>query len=270
MLGMLVMCDTEAGRAQRLVMAQGMVLSSCNDACPGAYAFIGGFLSSHILLGPESVSSHSMLSSICADHELVQCLSDQEDADGCLVDQDDEQGRRLQEGEIFTVLSGCWVPSEVSLTMEVSVDNAEQFVANPASQEAVEKGIADAANILPSRVRVELTAGRRRLETKVGRRLEEGVVNVAAFIHAEGGDLDAFAETVSAISSDTMAASLTDAAEDANLGVSVSVSSMSAAPAPALITSDTPSSQPPQTSFACKITQCSVFCFAFLMMQMAF
>jgi len=197
-------------------------LCSCQTECPN---FIPGMAATDRLTNAMDNATKSDL--LCPKESSVRCMAGQS---SCIGDMSADNV-----SIIVDILDGCssvWIPRPlaVAVSMELSVADPAAFVANPASQTAVEQGIAEAAGVDSSKVVATLSVARRLRQSD--RRLQ-GTVNVDATVEADSADaVDALQTRVAAVTAETMATELNSALTAAGIEATVVVSDLVAEVAP--------------------------------------
>lgn len=233
--GMLRSFCTPEGRLPLMQHPTAVVdAAACEADCPGALALLGEFqyvqmdqdfrfnrrfnrnrrLSGH---GEDARETHAMMDVLCpsASLEIAECFFNESTCE--LADGRDRPA----------VMDNCNAPMAVTLNMALTVADPAAFVANEASQGAVEQGIADAAgnSVSADDVDAVLSVGRRLAADLRNSRRLQGTVNVEATILAGApGDVAALETTMGSITANSLTTSINAALTDASVDVTVTAS----------------------------------------------
>lgn len=182
--------------------------------------------------GGVNLKARAMIMDVlCSNVDLVTCaMSGGAVACGGMDNEDEDEDDPLSP-EVLLPL--CAAPLAVAVSVELSVSDPQGFVNNPASKEAVEAGIADAANVAADAVEAVLTVARR-LEEEPRHLQGTGTVNVDATIHvADAATVATLKDSVNSIETAEMATSLNTALSGAGINpVAVAVLDAVTAPTP--------------------------------------
>jgi len=184
--------------------------------------------------GEDARQRYAMMNVLCptAVEATAACFFNHTD---CVMTGEDENSRP-------SMMDNCNVSMAVTFNMELSVADPAAFVANAASQRAVEQGIADAAGatVVADDVDAVLSVGRRlAVDLRNSRRLQ-GTVNVDATILAGApGDVAALETAMGSITADTLTTNINSALTAAGVTQTVTASS------PVVAVAAAPASAPP-------------------------
>lgn len=162
---------------------------------------------------------------VCANQDVITCVATPTGAgyEACNSDDDDDDDDEASSTDPVALLAECDVALAVTVSMELTVDNPAEFVADDANKVAVEAGIAEAAGVEAGDVEAVLTvASARRLQESL-RRLQGGVDVAATIYTANAAAATAMVDTVGNINATEMTTAIADAFDDAGINITIEV-----------------------------------------------
>jgi hypothetical protein len=172
---------------------------------------------------------------VCANVDVMTCMAtpDGDGYEACDSDGDDDGDGNAPAPspssdpmDPATMLANCDVALAVTVSMQLTVDDPEEFVADEKNKVAVEKGIADAAGVDEGDVEAVLTVASRRLQQSL-RRLSGGVDVDATIFTEDAAAATAMVALVEDIEPEAMTTAIETAFEEAGLNATVAVASIS-------------------------------------------